>query len=156
MCKNMQRILFLIALSVFCISCMGPNITIKGDTVYEQTIAKMDGEYLLGSGDVVEIIYHVEPQPSEKEYIFAVGDVVGVEFYYHPEINRNISIRTDGKISLPLKEDINAAGLFCFTFVNNTVSTIRRQWFGRATVDFNIVHIPANEAVAAVDAEVEA
>lgn len=111
MYRNMQRILFLIALSLFCISCMGPNITIKDDTVHEQTIAEMDGEYLLGPGDVVEIIYHVEPQPSEKEYILAVGDVVRVEFYYHPEINRNISIRTDGKISMPLKGDIDAAGL---------------------------------------------
>lgn len=111
MYRNMQRILFLITLSVFCISCMGPNITIKSDTVYEQTIAEMDGEYLLGPGDVVEIIYHVEPQPSEKEYIFAVGDVVRVEFYYHPEINRDVSIRTDGKISLPLKGNIDATGL---------------------------------------------
>jgi len=111
MYRNVQRILFLIALSFFCISCIGPSITIKDDTVYEQTIAEMDGEYLLGSGDVVEIIYHVEPQPSEKEYILAVGDVVRVEFYYHPEINRDVSIRTDGKISLPLKGDIDAAGL---------------------------------------------
>jgi len=111
MYRNMQRILFLIALSLFCISCIGPNITIKDDTVYEQTIAEMDGEYLLGPGDVVEIIYHVESQPSEKEYILAVGDVVRVEFYYHPEIDRDISIRTDGKISLPLKGDIDAAGL---------------------------------------------
>ena len=111
MYRNVQRILFLIALSLFCISCIGPNITIKNDTVYEQPIVDVGDEYLLGPGDVVEIIYHTAARPSDQEYILAVSDVVKIEFYYHPEINREISIQPDGKITLPIKGSINAVGL---------------------------------------------
>ena len=111
MYRNVQRILFLIALSLFCISCMGPNITIKNDTVHEQPIVDVGDEYLLGPGDVVEIIYHTAARPSDQEYILAVSDVVKIEFYYHQEINREISIQPDGKITLPIKGSINAVGL---------------------------------------------
>jgi polysaccharide export outer membrane protein len=100
--------LFLI---LFCISCAGPEITITQDTVYEEPIVEVDTEYYIGPGDVVEIIYQFESQPSVKEYILAVGDVIDVEFYYHPEMNKQVTIRPDGKITLRLKGEINAAGL---------------------------------------------
>jgi len=90
-------------------SCAG---TIEKETVYDQPIAELENEYFLGPGDVVEIIYHIEPQLTSKEYVFAVGDVISIEFYYHQEINRQVSIRPDGKISLPLVEgDVIAGGL---------------------------------------------
>lgn len=101
----------LIILCLFCSSCMGPNITLKNDRVYEQSIAETTEDYLLGPGDVVEIIYLVQIKPSKEEYILTCGDVIRVEFYYHSELNREIAIGPDGKITLPLKGDIDAAGL---------------------------------------------
>jgi len=105
------RIHWVLFLWLFCISCAGPNITIEKDTVYDKPIAEFPDEYYLGPGDVIEIIYHIILKPSEKEYILAVGDVIGVEFSYHPNIDRRVSILPDGKISLPLKGEIDVSGL---------------------------------------------
>jgi len=93
------------------LSCAGPHITIDKDTVYESHVPEFPDEYYLGPGDVIEIIYHVIPTPTGKEYVLSVGDVIRVEFFYHPNISREVSILPDGKICLPLKGEIAAAGL---------------------------------------------
>lgn len=93
------------------IGCTGPRISITEDTVYETPLPQTTFEYYLGPGDVVEIIYHFENRPSQQEYTFSVGDVLLVEFFYHPEMNKQVIIRPDGMITLPLKGDINAGGL---------------------------------------------
>jgi len=49
----------------------------------------------------------VEP-PSE--YILYPGDVVAVKFFYHPQLNEQLPIRPDGKITLQLVGDVQAAG----------------------------------------------
>lgn len=106
-----KKIWPLILACLFCISCAGPAITITEDTIYDQPIAEFPDEYYLGPGDVIEIIYHIILKPSEKAYMLAVGDVIRVEFYYHPDLNRQVSILPDGKISLPLKGEIDVSGL---------------------------------------------
>jgi len=44
-------------------------------------------------------------------YYLQPGDNLDIKFFYNPELNENITIRPDGKISLQLIEEINAAGL---------------------------------------------
>lgn len=39
------------------------------------------------------------------------GDVVEVRFFYHPELNLKQEVRPDGKISLDLVHEVDAAGL---------------------------------------------
>ena len=107
------RIYLVIILCVFCISCAGPNISLKKDTVYDMPIAEFPNEYYLGPSDVIQIIYHDMLKPTKKDYVLAVGDVINVEFYYHPDLNRKVSILPDGKISLPLKGEIDVSGLTC-------------------------------------------
>jgi len=52
------------------------------------------------------------PQPTAaKEYVMAYGDVLDIRFFYNPELNMQAPIRPDGKISLELVGDIQAAGL---------------------------------------------
>ena len=105
------KIHWVLFLCLFCISCAGPNITIEKDTVYDKPVAEFPDQYYLGPGDVIEIIYHIMLKPSEKAYVLAVGDVIRVEFYYHPDLNREMSILPDGKITLPLKGEIDVSGL---------------------------------------------
>ncbi|MEZ5813131.1 MAG: polysaccharide biosynthesis/export family protein [Alphaproteobacteria bacterium] len=50
--------------------------------------------------------------PSQyPEYIIQPGDTLDVKFFYSPDLNDNITVRPDGKISLQLVDDVQAAGL---------------------------------------------
>jgi protein involved in polysaccharide export with SLBB domain len=40
-----------------------------------------------------------------------LGDVIDVKFYYNPELNETVTIRPDGKISLQMIDEVEAAGL---------------------------------------------
>ncbi|MBI5605154.1 MAG: polysaccharide biosynthesis/export family protein [Deltaproteobacteria bacterium] len=68
-------------------------------------------EYKIRSGDVIEIIYHMLYEENPAEYLLEVQDSVKIEFFNQPDMNRTVSIRSDGKVTLPLIGDIPAAGL---------------------------------------------
>ena len=44
-------------------------------------------------------------------YIIQSGDQLDIKFFYNPELNETITVRPDGKISLQLIDEIQAAGL---------------------------------------------
>lgn len=49
---------------------------------------------------------------SQGEYIVQVGDTLNIKFYYHPDHDlRDLIVRPDGKLLLPLVGDTQAAGL---------------------------------------------
>lgn len=45
-----------------------------------------------------------------KDYLIGVGDVLEVQVWQEPELSRTVTVRLDGKVSLPLVGDIDAAG----------------------------------------------
>ena len=45
------------------------------------------------------------------EYKLQVGDALSIKFYRNPELDQNVVIRPDGRISLLFLDDIKAAGL---------------------------------------------
>jgi protein involved in polysaccharide export with SLBB domain len=47
----------------------------------------------------------------EQEYRVQVGDQLDVKFFYNPELNEQVTVRPDGRISLQLVHEIRAAGL---------------------------------------------
>jgi polysaccharide export outer membrane protein len=47
----------------------------------------------------------------QKEYLLAVGDQVEVSVWRTPEVSRTVAIRPDGYLSLPLIQEVKAAGL---------------------------------------------
>lgn len=49
-------------------------------------------------------------QPVSKDYKIGVDDVLTVNVWHEPDLSRNITVRPDGKISLPLVGDIQASG----------------------------------------------
>ena len=46
-----------------------------------------------------------------EEYYLQPGDNLDIKCFYNPELNENVTIRPDGKISLQLIDEIQAAGL---------------------------------------------
>ena len=53
----------------------------------------------------------VTPTTTDQEYHIGLQDVVQIDVWKEPEITRTIPVRPDGKISLPLLNDVQAAGL---------------------------------------------
>src|ERR1700690_3423244 len=49
--------------------------------------------------------------PTDADYIIGPQDVVRIDVWKEPDISRTIPVRPDGKISLPLLNDIQAAGV---------------------------------------------
>jgi protein involved in polysaccharide export with SLBB domain len=45
------------------------------------------------------------------DYLLLPGDTIEIKFFYHPQLNEKVNIGPDGKISLQLIDDIQAAGL---------------------------------------------
>jgi protein involved in polysaccharide export with SLBB domain len=63
-----------------------------------------------GGGSVTMI--PLTPPASQSEYIVQAGDILSIKFYYHPDHDqRDLVVRLDGKLLLPLIGDIQAAGL---------------------------------------------
>jgi polysaccharide export outer membrane protein len=57
--------------------------------------------------------------PSDSEYKIGPQDVVRIDVWKEPDISRTIPVRPDGKISLPLLNDIQAAGLTALELGNS-------------------------------------
>jgi len=82
------------------------------DVAQNEALFKKDPpEYKIRSGDVIEIIYHMMYEENPAEYLLEVQDAVKIEFFNQPELSRTVSIRSDGKITMPLIGDISASGL---------------------------------------------
>ena len=56
---------------------------------------------------------------TDAEYIIGPQDVVRIDVWKEPEISRTIPVRPDGKISLPLLNDVQAAGLTAIQLRNS-------------------------------------
>jgi polysaccharide biosynthesis/export protein len=50
------------------------------------------------------------PNVTDAEYRIGPQDIVRIDVWKEPEISRTIPVRPDGKISLPLLNDVQAAG----------------------------------------------
>lgn len=51
------------------------------------------------------------PATDDPEYIIGADDVLEIGVWKEPDISRSVPVRPDGKISLPLLNDVQAAGL---------------------------------------------
>jgi len=53
----------------------------------------------------------MKPVAESSDYSIAPDDVLIIDVWKEPEISRTVPVRRDGKISLPLLNDLQAAGL---------------------------------------------
>jgi polysaccharide biosynthesis/export protein len=54
--------------------------------------------------------YREPPSPSDESYLIRKGDVLSVNVWNQREISSRLRVRDDGRISLPLINDVDAAG----------------------------------------------
>ena len=110
MFKKLRIFTAIVLMAVICASC-GKEVGITEDIVYDRPMPKIEHEYELGPGDVLELVYHYTPKPDTKAYYLSVADVLKAEFAYHPDMNRELTIRPDGNITMPKKGAVMALGL---------------------------------------------
>jgi protein involved in polysaccharide export with SLBB domain len=53
----------------------------------------------------------ISARAAGGEYRLQPGDELDIRFYYNPELNNSVLVRPDGRISLPLANEVQAAGL---------------------------------------------
>jgi len=54
----------------------------------------------------------LDPDPMERSgYVVGVGDVLQISVWRNEELNVKVPVRSDGKISVPLVDDVQAEGL---------------------------------------------
>ena len=50
---------------------------------------------------------------SDADYLIGPGDVLSIDVWKEPEMSKQVSVRLDGEVSLPLINDVKAAGFTC-------------------------------------------
>src|SRR5947207_1328877 len=61
-------------------------------------------------GDEVEILFNINRIPTPGPYHIRVGDELHIEFLSESDKSRAVTVRPDGRISLPLLGPVTAAG----------------------------------------------
>jgi protein involved in polysaccharide export with SLBB domain len=64
----------------------------------------------VGVGDEFKVFFDVNPKPTEGEYLISVGDRLRLEFLDDPAHSGTVTVRPDGRISLPEAGSMMAAG----------------------------------------------
>jgi polysaccharide export outer membrane protein len=59
------------------------------------------------------------------DYRLAIGDKLRVEVYKDPQLSQSLQVRPDGKITLPLVGDVNAAGLTSIELRDQLATALR-------------------------------
>ena len=54
--------------------------------------------------------YSKEPDPRRSEYVIGVADVLSILVWKYPDFSRDVTVRPDGTITLPLIGDLTASG----------------------------------------------
>jgi len=65
----------------------------------------------------------IAPDPHTIDFLIGPEDILDIQVWKNPELSRTVPVRPDGKVSLPLVNDIQAAGL--------TPSDLRQQLTAR-------------------------
>lgn len=96
----MRRALVRTGVLVVAAAVVSPSMTLGGQV--SEGEAAIQAERPAGGA-----VGEVRP---EAEYVIQDGDVLGIKFFFNPELNEEVTVRPDGRISLQLVPEIVAAG----------------------------------------------
>jgi polysaccharide export outer membrane protein len=68
----------------------------------------------------------ITPATTDPDYIIGPEDVLDVNVWKEPDMTRIVPVRPDGKISLPLINDVQAAGLTPTQLANSVKEKLRK------------------------------
>lgn len=94
------------------------------------------------------------PAAPSPEYRLQAGDVLEIKHFYTPELNETLSIRPDGRISLPIAGEVEAAGQtpaglrdilserYARTLRDREIAVVVKEFAGRRIYVGGEVHTP--------------
>ena len=65
-------------------------------------------------------------QESQNEYVIGPTDILEIQVWREPTLTRTVPVRPDGKITLPLLDDVHAAGLTPLQLKNKLEKALAR------------------------------
>lgn len=99
-------------------------------TIYGQTVSTI----LTSSNSPNEnIINGKAPTQLDNSYIIGAEDLITIFVWKEPDLTQTISVRPDGKISMPLLNDIEASG-FTTLQLKEVISNQLRKYINEPTV----------------------
>jgi polysaccharide biosynthesis/export protein len=79
--------------------------------------------------------------PNDSSYKIGPQDILRIDVWKEPEVTRNgLPVRPDGKISLPLLNDVQAAGLTALE-LSNTISEGLKKFMNNPQVTVTVLEI---------------
>jgi polysaccharide biosynthesis/export protein len=94
-------------MAVIAFTCFSASLRAQDPTPKN---AQNDGEKVLTARNI-DPRPPVESAKGDPNYSIGAEDVLTIDVWKEPEVSRTVPVRTDGKISLPLLHDVQAAGL---------------------------------------------
>ncbi|MGC1310929.1 MAG: polysaccharide biosynthesis/export family protein, partial [Candidatus Acidiferrum sp.] len=95
-------------MKILCSLLLGASLTVIAVQAQENGRSAQD-ESLKNSS--AQSVTATAQNTSDKEYKIGPQDVLRIDVWKEPEITRTVPVRPDGKITLPLLNDIQAAGM---------------------------------------------
>jgi polysaccharide export outer membrane protein len=66
------------------------------------------------------------PATTNPDYVIGAEDVLDISVWKEPEVSRSVPVRPDGRISLPLINDVTAAGLTPQQLASSVTTKLRK------------------------------
>jgi polysaccharide export outer membrane protein len=80
-------------------------------TLRAQTVGGPDANHTNPSAKTASVVDVSAAKPHDDSFVIGNDDVLAINVWKEPDISRSIPVRSDGKISLPLVGEVQAAGL---------------------------------------------
>jgi len=75
-----------------------------------KSVSKLTGDKPAASEQQTNSIVQAGVNSVSEEFIIGTGDVLAINVWKEPEVSRDVPVRSDGRISLPLVGEIQAGG----------------------------------------------
>lgn len=92
--------------------------------------------YTLQVSDEFDVFFDVKRQPTAVEYSISVGDKLAIDFVSDTANSKVVSVRPDGRITMPLMGPVMAAG----KTVDQLTRELERRYSGQLTINVNESH----------------
>jgi polysaccharide export outer membrane protein len=88
-------------------------ILLTGHAGAQMTANQSGGQTLVSTASPPVVPPTIEPanKPHDDSFVIGNDDVLSISVWKEPDLSRSIPVRSDGRISLPLVGDLQAAGL---------------------------------------------
>ena len=81
-----------------------------------------------------------------EDFVIGPGDVLNVLVWKEPDFTKTVPVRPDGKISLPLVDDVEVSGLTTMQ-VKDVITEKLRKYVGEPTVTITIEKVESQKVV---------